>query len=214
MKLKTKYFMPFGMISVIFYFIHVFLGQILWDEYNWITTDISSLTAKGAPNAGLLSIFANISGICAIIFFIGMIIKAREKGYHKITKLGYVLFLISMAISTVGYSLFPLEGDKTEMTFSNFMHIVVTVALVVLILASMFILAFGYLKKEKMKRFGSLTLGFAFAITFFGMLNPIGMANNWNILGVTERLNIFSLEIFIFLLSYMYSFRDNKLNKA
>ena len=45
------------MIAVISYFIHVFLEQILWKEYNPIITDINSFTAIGAPNAKLFGVF-------------------------------------------------------------------------------------------------------------------------------------------------------------
>lgn len=37
------------MIGALAYFIHTILGNILWKEYNPITTDISSLTATGSP---------------------------------------------------------------------------------------------------------------------------------------------------------------------
>jgi heme A synthase len=198
------------MISVGLYFITLFIGQILRDDYNWVTTDISSLTAKGAPNAGLLSVLFGISSILVIIFFLGMLIRTKESKYNKITRLGYILFFILMNISFFGYLLFPLEGDKTQMTFNNLMHIIATIAIVVLTLCSMFVLAYGYLKKEKMKIIGELTLGFAVAITIFGLLNVIGISNNWNILGITERLNIFTLEIYIFLLSYLYTFKEIK----
>ena len=72
----NKYLMPLGMIGVIFYFIHIIVGQILWSSYNPITTDISTLTANGSPNAGLLSIFTTIYGICMILFVIALFKKA------------------------------------------------------------------------------------------------------------------------------------------
>ncbi len=53
--------MPLGMIGVIFYLLHTLLGQLLWPDYNPITTDISSLTAVGAPNRTLLLIFTTIN---------------------------------------------------------------------------------------------------------------------------------------------------------
>ena len=206
----ARYLMPFGMISVIIYFFHIFLGQFLWTEYDWITTDISSLTAKGAPDAGLLSIFTILSGVCAVIFFVGMIIVSLDRGYNKLTLTGYIFFALLMTISTFGYSLFPLEGDKSQMTLNNLMHIIVTAAVVILVLSSMYMLSFGYLNKEKMKVIGILTLVFAVIITITGLLTPIGMANNWNILGITERSNIFSLQVFIFIISFNYFFIEDK----
>ena len=200
-----KWLMPLGMIGVIVYFIHVFLGQILWAGYNPITTDISSLTATGAPNAGLLRIFTTIYGICFLAFAIGMVLKAW-KDYHAVTKVGYIVFLIMAFTTTVGYAMFPLTGDKTVMNFQNMMHIIVTVIVVFTTISSFYLLAFGYLKKEKLKTLGRIGLVVAILITLFGAMNPIGMATNLNILGLTERLVIFPLQAFVFFLSFIYTF--------
>ena len=201
----VKFSFPLGMLSAIAYFIHVFLGQMLWKEYNPITTDISSLTASGAPNADLLHIFTTIYGLCFLIFTVGMLIKAMD-AYHFITKIGYAIFFI-MALTTVfGYNLFPLTGDKTVMTFQNLMHIIVTIVVVFTTIGSLFCIAIGYLRKDKLKALGSICLIIAVLITIFGMLNPIGMGMELNILGLSERLVIFTLQAFVFFLSYIYTF--------
>lgn len=202
---NTKWIMPLGMISAVAYFAHVFVGQALWKEYNPITTDISSLTAVGAPNADLLRPFGIIYGVCFLLFVIGMAIKAFKE-YHTITKIGYVIFL-AMAITTiVGYNLFPLTGDKTVMNFQNMMHIIVTVVVVFTTIFSFLFIAFGYLKKEKFRPLGIICLLTAVLITVFGVLNPIGMSMKLNILGLTERLAIFTLQAFVFFLSFVYTF--------
>lgn len=206
--MKTiKWLMPLGMICAIAYFTQVFVGQMLWKEYNPITTDISSLTAVGAPNAGDLRIFGWIYGICFLLFVIGMVIKAF-RDYHQITRLGYVLFLIMAITTVVGYNLFPLTGDKTVMSFQNMMHIVVTVVVVFTTIASFFLIAVGYMKHDGLRPLGKITLIMAILITVFGALNPIGMANKWNILGLTERMVIFPLQAFVFFLSFIYTFRS------
>jgi len=200
-----KLLMPLGMLSVIAYFVHVFLGQILWKEYNPITTDISSLTAAGAPNAGLLRIFSTIYGVCFSLFATGMFIKAY-RDYHTLTKIGYLIFLIMSLTSVIGYSLFPLTGDKTVMNFQNMVHIIVTVVIVFTTILSFFFIAFGYLQKEKFELLGIICLVTAILITLFGASNPIGIANKLNILGLTERLVIFTLQAFVFFLSFIYTF--------
>lgn len=111
--------MPIGMIGAIFYICHCFLGQLLWKEYNPITTDISSLTAMGAPNRILLLIFTTIYGIATIIFIIGMIFYSFRK-YKFIVRAGWIIFLVMNIVSIFGYSLFPLTGDKTH--FSYWLH--------------------------------------------------------------------------------------------
>lgn len=203
-----KCLMPLGMVSVVAYFIHVFLGQILWPEYNPITMDISSLTATGAPNAGLLNVFTTIYGVLFLLFVVGMVIKSFQE-YHAITKVGYIIFLIMALTTVVGYRLFPLTEDKTVMNFQNTMHIVVTVIVVFTTISSFFLIGFGYLKKDGLKVLGRICIVMAILITAFGALNPIGMANIWNILGLTERMVIFPLQIFVFFLSFIYTFKNN-----
>lgn len=209
MKKFEKYTMPACMIGVISYFIHTILGRILWNEYNPITTDISSLTAVGAPNRDLLMIFTNIYGITTILFISGMIIKAFRK-YHIAVRVGYIILLLMNVVSLFGYSMFPLEGDKTAMSFQNKMHIIVTIIVVFTTIVSTFTLAFGYLKQEHMKKLGTFTLVMAFIITIMGMMNPISMANNINILGLTERAVVYSLQILMFVYSAYYTFNKHE----
>lgn len=204
-KLFTKkIFFSLGMIGTLFYLVHTILGNILWKEYNPITTDISSLTAIGAPNANLLSIFSSIYGICILLFIIAMLFKSFKE-YHILVRIGYLLLFIMGLTSFVGYNLFPLEGDKTVMTFNNMMHIVVTVIVVFTSIGSGFFLAFGYMKQEKLLKLGKIILIFSILITCFGLLNPINMASGWNILGLTERLVIYTLHSLIFYLSFIYT---------
>lgn len=197
--------MPLGAVGVIAYFLHTFIGQFLWSEYNPITTDISSLTAVDAPNRNLLMVFTTIYSVATILFVIGMILKSFRK-YHIAVRIGWLIFLVMNLVSMFGYSLFPLTGDKAEMTLGNFMHIVVTVIVVFTTIAAGFVLAYGYLKQEKMKTIGLFTLVMSIIITITGALNPIGMANNMNILGLTERAVIYTLQLMIFVFSAYYTF--------
>lgn len=205
-----KILLSLGMVGVMFYFLHTIIGNILWNEYNPITMDISSLTAVGAPNAELLKIFTTIYAICMILFIISMIIKSFKK-YGKLVKSGYIILLIMEITSALGYGMFPLEGDKTIMTFQNMMHIIVTVIVVFTTIAAGFLLAIGYKKQEKLNKLGNFVLFFAVIITVFGSLNPINMSMNLGILGLTERLVIYSLQVLIFSLSYLYTFKEDKI---
>ncbi|WP_461204920.1 DUF998 domain-containing protein [Clostridium sp. DL1XJH146] len=205
----NKYLMPLGMVGVIFYFSHTILGRILWSEYSPITMDISSLTADGAPNASLLKIFTAIYGVCMVLMVAALIAKAFEK-YHNLLKIGFIIMMIMQLTSMFGYSLFPLTGDKTEMNFQNMMHIIVTIIVVFTTIISSFLISIGYLKQEKTKRLGRVTLVFAIFITSFGMLNPISMNLQLNILGLTERLVIYTIQVLMFTLSYYYTFIEDK----
>jgi hypothetical protein len=207
MKNIEKFLMPLGMVGVLFYFVHTNLGRILWKEYNPIAMDISSLTADGAPNAGLLKIFTLIYGVCMVLFVFALIHKSFNQ-YHKLLRAGFIVLLLMQLTSLIGYSLFPLTGDKTEMNFQNMMHIIVTVIVVFATIASSFLIAFGYLKQEKLKALGKFTLVMAILITLFGVFNPISMNLGLNILGLTERLVIYTIQALIFSLSFYYTFLE------
>ncbi len=196
---------PFGMIGVIAYMAHIVIGQLLWPDYNWITTDISTLTAINAPNRELLLVFTTIYGIFMLIFVLGMIFKSF-KDYNNPLKLGYCVLLLMNLVSIFGYNIFPLSEDKTIMNFNNMMHIVVTIIVVFTTITASYLLAYGYLKQEKSIKLGKFILVMAIIITITGALNPIAINNHLNILGLTERAVIFSLQIMIFYLSTYYTF--------
>lgn len=206
-----RFLMPLGMVGVLFYFAHTTIGRILWKDYNPITTDISSLTSDIAPNSSLLRVFTLVYGICMILFVLGMIIKSFKQ-YHSQLKIGYIIMMIMQLTSTIGYSLFPLSGDKTDMNFQNMMHIIVTVIVVFTTICSSFLISIGYLKQEKIKRLGNFTLVLVILITIFGVFNPISMSLKLNILGLTERLVVYTIQILMFSLSYYYTFRECKRN--
>jgi len=204
-----KYTMPLGIVSCVAYLLHTIIGNFLWTDYNPIKDDISSLTATNAPNAGLLRVFTAIYGICAILFVAGLIIKSFRE-YSKTTRMGYIIMMLMQLVSMFGYSLFPLSGDKSVMNFQNTMHIIVTVIVVFTTISSGFILAIGYLRKEKMIKLGRFILIMSIIITITGATNPIGIGMGLDILGLTERLVIYSLQFLIFTLSFYFTFINSK----
>jgi hypothetical protein len=205
MKKLEKVLIPLGMVGILFYLAHTLLGRILWAEYSPVTMDISSLTADGAPNAGLLRVLTYIYGLLMIAFSLGVVLKAFRK-YGALVRAGAIVLLIMELVSMFGYMLFPLSGDKTVMTFGNLMHIIVTITVVLTTIAFGFLMSAGFLKREKLKGLGRFTLVMAILITLTGMTTPIGMGAGWNILGVTERLSIYSVQTMLFGLSAYYTF--------
>jgi len=140
---------------------------------------------------------------------VGLVIKAF-KSYNRLLKAGFIILLVMQLTSAIGYSLFPLTGDKTDMNFQNMMHIIVTVIVVFSTITFSFLVAFGYIKQEHTKKLGKITLVFAIFVTLFGLFNPISMGMQLNILGLTERLVIYTIQAFMFILSYYYTFIDKE----
>lgn len=205
---KLRFSMSLGMVACIFYFVHVFLGQLLRSDYNPITTDISSLTAVGAPNVGLLGTLTFIYGILMIAFMIIMLVFSY-KNYSKITSWGYFTFLVMSLVSFVGYTLFPLSPDKFALNFQNIMHMVVTVVVMLSTIIAIFLLGIGY-KRDKLFFLSKISLLVVILIIVFGVFNAIFVALGFDIFGLTQRLVIFTLHFFIFFLSFIYTFKSTK----
>lgn len=213
MKKLEKYLLPLGMAGVLLYLAHTILGNVLREGYNPITMDISSLTADGAPHAELLKVLGFIYGVCMILMVVALMFKAFTH-YHSMLRIGFCILMIMQLTSLVGYSLFPLTGDKTETNLQNTMHIVVTVVVVLTTVTSSFLISLGYLKQEKKRMLGKFTLVMAILITIFGVMNPIVIHLELNILGLTERLAIYSIQALMFVISFYYTFVEKPWDEA
>ncbi len=196
---------PAGMVGALVYLFHTVIGARMWPEYNPVTTDISTLTANGSPNAEFLRILTTAYGILMILFAIGMIMRAFRV-YNGKLKAAMMILLVLQSVSLGGYALFPLDSNAPMNSFQNSMHIVVTAVVVLATAAFAFLAAFGYLNQEGLNKFGKVVLGLAVAIAVFGLFNPIAAAFGLQILGITERLVIFSIMVLLFAISNFETF--------
>lgn len=200
-----------GAVGVAFYTAHVILGGFLANGYSHIKQTISELTASGAPNADLLTILTTIYGFLLVVFSICTYIIFKRNKENKATTVGALLLIIMELTSFVGYFLFPIDGAGTIMNFQNIMHIVVTGVVVLCTIASSYSMGIGLMRSEKHKKIGILILTCAIIITVFGISTPAIMANNLGFSGLTERINIFSLQTWLFVLSiYLFIITKKK----
>lgn len=189
----------FGMIGAIIYVLHVVIGGFLWKGYNHLMQPISDLTAAGAPDKALLSIFTLIYGICSIIFAICSI--AYVRGFVPgIAKAGLVVFL-AMHIVSITYGLFPEDLPGSGVTFTGTMHIVVTILIVPLTILAPFLVGFGLKKVEGFKGFGIYSIVTGIIIFIAGGTSAMFFAQHLPYFGLVERINIGTLQLWMFLLS-------------
>lgn len=190
-----------GMISSIVYILHVFIGAILWNGYSSIKQPISDLTGVGAPNTELLRVFTSVYGIFAIIFALSLYVCLKNS-VNITSKLGMISLIIMEISSFVGYSLFPLDNANAGMTFQNIMHLIVTVIVVVTTISCTFFMGIGFSKIKSMKSLGMFIIVCGVIITISGASTGIIISNNLPILGLVERINIFTVQSMIFVLSF------------
>lgn len=200
-----------GLLGVIAYTAHVILGGILWKEYNPVSQSISELTGNGAPNAAFLTIFTTIYGILVVIFSVCVYLRFRSMKVRNAALTGAVLLIIMEATSLIGYWLFPLNQQQgvTLMDFQNIMHLVVTAVVVICTIFSGYFIGIG-LRKSGHKGIGLFIIICSIIITVFGAFTPISMGAGLPVSGLAERINIFSLQLWIAVLSvYLFVKADN-----
>ena len=189
----------FGMIGSLLYLLHVVLGGILWKGYNHLMQPISDLTAGGAPDRALLSVITLLYGICSILFAVSALAYVKNL-VPKLVRAGLMVFL-AMHIVSITYGVFPQDLPGSAVTFTGTMHIVVTFLIVPLTILAPFLIGFGLRKVSEFKSFGTYSVITGVIIFIAGGTTAVFFANKLPYFGLVERINIGTLQLWMFLLS-------------
>lgn len=185
-----------GVGSAATYVLHVIIGGILDPSYSQIANSISTLTAVGAPNQEILSPFLSWYHPLYITFCILLVTLFWKKTNKQMT-MGAMFLTISSLVSKFGFGAFAFDGESAGMTDNNVMHIVVVMIVVIFSIAALFSIAIGCLKTSKHHRFGIYLVVLAFIFTLAGGLSAPLTANGSPIMGLVEKINIGTLQVFV-----------------
>jgi hypothetical membrane protein len=198
MRNKVVKFIPFfGIFALIFYFLHVILGEIFYEGYNPLAQAISDLTASNSPSKNIARLFSLLYGICAVTFSIGFFIYLRKK-INKAVTVSSLIFCLMNFISFFGYTFFPLSESGYAGTFQDKMHMVVTVFVVILTIVSLVLFSVGFFKVKGHKWLGVVSISALFILMAGAMLINIAPKEYF---GVAERINVYSIIIYTGILS-------------
>lgn len=189
----------FGMIGSLTYVLHVVLGGILWKGYNHLMQPISDLTAQGAPDSALLTGITSIYALFSIIFAVSAFMVVRKYGVKSLS-IGFILFICMFIVSAM-YNFFPEDLAGSAVTFRGIMHWVVTGAIVPLTISSILIIGIGFKKVEGLKGYSLYTVVTSIILFTAGGTSVFILANGLGYFGLVERLNIGSLQLWMFLVS-------------
>jgi hypothetical protein len=192
-----------GMLAVVIYLLHILIGGYLWKTYNHLQQPISDLTATGAPNRFLLMLFTNIYGGLALIFAVSFTFFERKER-HNLVFWGGISFIILHVVS-ISYSFFPQDLPGAEPSFAGMMHLVVTVLIVPFTILTPLLIGFGLKKEKPWKTLGNFSLICGILIIIFGGMSGFFFAKGLPYFGLVERINIGTLQIWTFVLSYKIS---------
>ena len=195
-----------GILSLLFYILHVVVGALNYPGYNWTSQAVSDLTATDSPVYGISHSLSLIHGIlsCLCSLLVCILVKKEEK---KTLRLGVYLFTTMNFISAIGYSLFPLSSKGYDGSFQSFMHVyVITIAVVLLSIISLILISVGAFKSKK-KLLGTLSI-VALLLMFFGAAGSGILPKS--VFGIVERFSTYSAVVFTAILG-IYGF--NKIEK-
>ncbi|MGN0907749.1 MAG: DUF998 domain-containing protein [Bullifex sp.] len=179
-----------GLLALLSYTAMVVISPSAYPGYDWMTMAVSELSADGASSQALANqlnaLFGPCSVVCATLVFI-----ASKKSEVRIFRAGITCFMVMEWVCVAGYEMFPWFSGDDGMCFQKFMHLAVTVAVVVLSLASLIMLVAS-------SKAGLPSLGkWALAALIMMVAGPVGTGLlPPSVFGLFERLSTFSAVIF------------------
>jgi hypothetical protein len=197
-----------GIISSLFFFALNSIGPLLRPDYNSITEYISELTADGAPYVMLMRFFANTSYLSLLLFAICLTIVSFAK-HRTALRVGFSLLVLIGLASALGYGTFPMTTDML-ISPQNIIHVAITIVIIMMTVTSVIFISWGFLKQERLIRLGKISLITAIAFIFFNLVHLAGIILQSDMLGLWQRLGIYTFYIYVLVLSWTYVFAWQK----
>ena len=206
MKKIIKLLPLFGVVGVVFYFLHVIFGTLFYTGYNPMAQAISDLTASNSSSRNIVMPLSFFYGIFTVGFSTYFFIYFKQK-INKFVTFGAGFFCILTIVSFLGYTFFPLSESGYAGTFQDIMHVVVTIIVVLFTIMALISFMIGFFRTEKLKYLGIISL-----CTFLLLLTGSMLMNilQKEYFGIAERINVYAIVIYTGILSFwMYKYVKN-----
>lgn len=180
-----------GILALLSYTAAVVFSPMAFPDYNWLAQAVSDLSADSAPSRGLWNRLAAFYGVgsvvcatCAAVFVSERMISSR------LFRTGIYLFAGMNWVSNVGYAMFPLADSGKEIaSFQEVMHMVVTILVVVLSIASLVCLIVNGFRDRRTKGIG-VWAAIALLMMMAGSIGTGIVPAEY--FGVVERFSVFA----------------------
>ena len=135
-KTLIQYFGLLGVVSFLSYAAAVVFAPLAYPGYDWLSQAVSDLSAANAPSLALWNRLSALYNMCEVVCVTVVCLGVQHK-QNKLLKTGVYIFAAMEWISAIGYRAFPLSDSGYAGTAQDVMHMVVTVAVVLLSIASL-----------------------------------------------------------------------------
>ena len=143
----------FGVISFLSYVTALMFSPLAYPGYDWMAQAVSDLSAENSPSRILWNQLSSLSGIGSVVCIMLVCVYIQGK-LTKSLRIGIYLFAVMLWLSAVGYTMFPLTDSGFAGAFQDLMHVVVTVLVVGLSIASLLTIMIGGFRSEDYRSLG------------------------------------------------------------
>lgn len=128
-------------------------SPLAYPGYDWMAQAVSDLSAENSPSRILWNQLSSLSGIGSVVCIMLVCVYIQGK-LTKSLRIGIYLFAVMLWLSAVGYTMFPLTDSGFAGAFQDLMHVVVTVLVVGLSIASLLTIMIGGFRSEDFRSLG------------------------------------------------------------
>lgn len=180
-----------GVVALLSYALAVIIAPSAFPGYNWMEQAVSDLSAESAPSRMLWNQIAALYGVCSVVCATCVSVFVSENRVStRLFRIGTYLFTVMNWVSNVGYSMFPLsDSGKNIASFQEVMHMVVTVAVVLLSVVSLVCLIVAGFKKGGIRGIG-VWAAIALAMMMVGAMGQGVVPPQY--FGIVERFSVFA----------------------
>lgn len=178
-----------GVVSFISYLLAVVFSPLAYPGYNWLSQAVSDLSASSSPSLGLWNQLTSLYNVCEVVC-VTIVCVAIANKKTKLLRIGVYLFAIMEWVSAVGYRMFPLSESGYAGNFVDVMHMVVTVAVVMLSIISLVLIIIAGFKNAECRSYGVCAL-ISLCMMLVGALGMKIVPKDY--FGVVERFSVFAV---------------------
>ena len=190
-----------GILSPIFFVLVDIIGGMITPDYSRIINAVSELTQAGSENIYLLSSLFFISAVMGIGFGIG-IVTEFSYSRSKLIFSGGILIIINGIFSGLTGTIFPMDPFNVDITFAGTLHIILTVLNALMIMLLIPMMGIGFYRERQWVSFRLYSIITLLIIVIFGGSTPVLMMNDIGLLGLFERIVIYSYLLWFFVLAF------------
>ena len=177
-----------GALSSLAYVANVVVGGLLTPGYSHVRNAVSELTQAGAPHAVVLGVLYVVSGLLLAAFGVAVSLESYRTSRRVVTG-GFLIMVFAVQAVLLG-TVFPQDPLGAPSTFPGTMHLVLVGVSVPLIISAILLIGFGLDRTVPRWRHFRLYSIVTVLLMFVGggVLTPISMAGDVELLGIAERI--------------------------